>query len=465
MGSPVIQLPTEPADDLHGKSRWSVGSLTYTSAGLVVLFLLLLLGDFGWMMRERSLVPLGQLLLKKFQTSDLMISLLFGSIPAGLTIIIWPIVSVWSDRTRSRWGRRVPFLFWPTPVVTAAMVGLAYSPQIGAWLQKLLHGTGTVNPWVIGVFAVFWVLYEVFALVINNIFIALVNDTVPRRIINRFFAMFRMVSLGAAVYFNYSLISKADTHSTVLFLSIAAVYLISFLVMCAFVKEGSYPPPPLIEHTGGIFSKIKIYICECCRDPFYRTVFITMAIVGLTFQPVNIFSLFAAKSYGIDTGAYGKACALTAIIAVFIAFPVGWLTDRFHPMRTGLVSLALYGLLMTAAYWIVRGPETFLVMFVLHGVAATTYGTAVSGLLPMLFPREQFSQFFSAANILSNILVMIASPVLGQLMDVTNHNYRIMFLLAGLIAFSGCACWLLLNRGFVRNGGVKSYQPPEVEGF
>jgi MFS family permease len=465
MSTTVIQHPDEPASDLSDKSRWSVGSLTYTSAGLVILFLLLLLGDFGWMMRERSVVPMSQLLLNKFQPSSLITSLLFGSIPAALTIVIWPVVSVWSDRTRSRWGRRVPFLFWPTPVVTGAMVGLAFSPQIGAWLQKLFHGTGPVNLWVIGVFAFFWILFEVFALVTNNIFIALVNDTVPRRIINRFFAMFRMVSLGAGVYFNYSLISKADTHFTVLFLSIAAVYLVSFLVMCWFVKEGTYPPPPPIEHSSGIFSKIKMYICECCHQPFYRTVFVTMALAGLTFMPVNIFSLFAAKSYGIDTGAYGNSLALTYIIGFVIAFPIGWFTDRFHPMRTGLVSLALYGTCMVAAYWIVCGPETFLAMFVVHGVAAGVYNTAVSGLLPMLFPREQFSQIFSATNILVNILNMIVSPLLGQVMDLTGNNYRLTFLLAGLIAFSGCACWLLLNRGFARNGGVKSYQPPVVEGF
>jgi MFS family permease len=208
-----------------------------------------------------------------------------------------------------------------------------------------------------------------------------------------------------------------------------------------------------------------MYVRECGQDPFYRTVFVTMAFAGLAFQPVNIFSLFAAKSYGIDTGIYGNSLALTYIIGFFIAFPIGWLTDRFHPMRTGLVFLALYGLLMTSAYWIVRGPESFLVMFVVHGVSAGIYGTAVSGLLPMLFPRGQFSQFYSATYILINILVVVASPVLGQLMDVTNHNYRLMFLLAGLIAFAACAFWLLLNRGFVRNGGVKSYQPPQVEGF
>ena len=172
MSATVIQHPDEPADDLHGKSRWSVGSLTYTGAGLIVLFLLLLLGDFGWMMRERSVVPMSQLLLNKFHPSSLITSLLFGSIPAALTIVIWPVVSVWSDRMRSRRGRRVPFLFWTTPMVTGAMVGLAYSPQIGDWLQRLLHGTGPVNLWVIGVFAFFWVIFEVFALVTNNIFIA-----------------------------------------------------------------------------------------------------------------------------------------------------------------------------------------------------------------------------------------------------------------------------------------------------
>lgn len=464
MSAPVNPPSSGPENEIPGQSKWSVGSLTYTKAGLLVLFLILLLGDFGWMMRERSVSPMGQLLLTKFQPSDLLTGLLFGSIPAALTIIIWPIVSVWSDRTRSRWGRRVPFLFWPTPIVVGAMVGLAYSPQIGAGLQKMFNVDGPVNPWVIGVFAVFWVIFEVFALVTNNIFIALVNDTVPRKVINRFFAMFRMVSLGAGVYFNYSLISKADTHFTVLFLSIAGVYFAAFMVMCAFVKEGTYPPPPPIEKIG-LVSKIRLYFVECCQQSFYRTVFATMALAGLTFVPVNIFSLFAAKSYGIDTGDYGYSLAVTYVIGFAVAFPIGWLTDRFHPMRTALASLALYGCCMVAAYWIVRGPQTFLAMFVVHGVAAGLYNTAVAGLLPMLFPREQFSQFFSATNILVNLLSMVASPVLGQIMDVTDHNYRLMFLLAGLIAFAACACWLLLNRGFNRYGGVKSYEPPEVAGF
>jgi Na+/melibiose symporter-like transporter len=301
--------------------NWSIGSLTYTKVSLLVLFALLLLGDFGWMMRERSVVPLGQILLNKFEPSSFVTSLLFGSIPAVITIIVWPIVSVWSDRHRGQHGRRIPFLFWTTPVVTAAMVGLAFSPAIATGLWNLVGGIGELKLWVIGVFSVFWILFEVFALVTNNIFVALVNDTVPRAVINRFFAMFRMVSLGAGIYFNASLLSKADTHFTALFLGIAAVYCASFLVMCRFVREGTYPEPPPRE-SGGIFTKTKQYLVECTRVPFFRMVFVTMALAGLTFMPVNIFSLFAAKSYGIETGVYGNSLAITYLIGLCKDFKI-----------------------------------------------------------------------------------------------------------------------------------------------
>lgn len=460
MSAPPAVLPTASPASSTANDRWSVGTLTYTQGGLMVIFLLLLLGDFGWMMRERSVVPMSQLLLTRYQPSDTVTGLLFGSIPACLTIIIWPIVSVWSDRTRSRWGRRVPFLFLTTPVVSIAMAGLAYSPSIGAWLHESFQAEGAAGPWVVTVFAAFWVLFEVFALVTNNIFIALVNDTVPRAVIGRFFGMFRMVSLGAGIYFNYSLIGAADTHSTTLFLGIAAVYFVALMVMCAFVKEGAYPPPPAEAH--GVAHKVRAYVRECGQVPFYRSVFITMAVAALAFIPVNIFSLFAAKSYGIETGAYGKSLALTYVISFGLAFPIGWLTDRFHPMRTGFVTLVLYGVAMFFALWLVRGPETFLVMFVVHGVASGMYFTATAGLLPVLFPRLQFSQFFSATNIFINALGMIAPPIFGKVMDLTHHNYRLMFLFAGLIAFTGGACWLRLNRGFHRHGGVKGYAPPEV---
>src|SRR5689334_9689709 len=93
-----------------GPKLWKVGTLTYTTAGLVVLFSWLLWGDFAWSMKERSVPKVLQLLLKTFHASDFTTGVLILSLPAAITLFIAPIISYRSDRHRGPWGRRIPYL-------------------------------------------------------------------------------------------------------------------------------------------------------------------------------------------------------------------------------------------------------------------------------------------------------------------------------------------------------------------
>jgi hypothetical protein len=97
--------PSSPPGQPAAKT-WKAGTLTYTAAGLVVLFAWLLVGDFAWQLKERSVGATAQLILKKFGAADLLVGLLIGSVPAALGMIIGPVISMRSDRFRSRWGRR-----------------------------------------------------------------------------------------------------------------------------------------------------------------------------------------------------------------------------------------------------------------------------------------------------------------------------------------------------------------------
>ena len=72
---PPAQAALPPAADRPAPKLWTVGTLTYTAAGLTVLFSWLLWGDFAWSMKERSVTPVVQLLLKKFQASDTLAGL------------------------------------------------------------------------------------------------------------------------------------------------------------------------------------------------------------------------------------------------------------------------------------------------------------------------------------------------------------------------------------------------------
>ena len=80
---------------------------------------------------------------------------------------------------------------------------MGYAPELGVELQRLIGGTGNPNPYILAVFGLFWVVFEVFAMVTNSVFYGLVNDTVPHSMIGRFFGLFRMASIEAVMNFSW----------------------------------------------------------------------------------------------------------------------------------------------------------------------------------------------------------------------------------------------------------------------
>lgn len=108
-------LENTPATDGAGRI-WSAGMLRYTRNGLIVLFVLLLLGDFAWSMRDRSVGPMAAWFLDKQKVPSLVFGLLVNTFPALIGMVLRPVISVKSARHRGRWGRRIPFLLVTMPV-------------------------------------------------------------------------------------------------------------------------------------------------------------------------------------------------------------------------------------------------------------------------------------------------------------------------------------------------------------
>src|SRR5439155_14596168 len=116
---------------------------------------------------------------------------------------------------------------------------------IGHWIAHALGPSpARETGWVIATFAFFWIMFDVAVVVTGSVHGALVNDVVPREVIGRFFGLFRVVSLGAGMLFNYFLLGEMKDHYVSIFFVIGLLYLICFMAMCLLVKEGDYPPPP-----------------------------------------------------------------------------------------------------------------------------------------------------------------------------------------------------------------------------
>ena len=147
---------------------WTVGTLSYTFSGIVTLFSLLLLGDFANSIKGRSVFQLVQLMFKTYGASDFLNTLMIVSLPCVLGLILGPFVSVHSDRCRSRWGRRIPYLALTTPVAALAIAGFAYSPMIGRMIAGVF-GTAE-NPAILWTLGIFWGIFEVATVISGAIF-------------------------------------------------------------------------------------------------------------------------------------------------------------------------------------------------------------------------------------------------------------------------------------------------------
>src|SRR5260221_311982 len=140
-------------------------------------------------------------------------------------MLLGPVVSYRSDRHRGRWGRRIPYLVLPTPIMVLSMMGLAASPWLGIHLHALLGGFSPgANALVLGLLGLFWVLFECASISAYLIFGALINDVVPAPFLGRFFGLFRAFSLIAGIVFHAWLLGWAEVHYVWIFIGIGALY-------------------------------------------------------------------------------------------------------------------------------------------------------------------------------------------------------------------------------------------------
>lgn len=455
---------SQPAPAPLVRKTWRVGTLTYTAGGLAVLFAWLLWGDFAWQMKERAIQPVVQVMLRKFQASDSLTGFLVASLPAMIGIFLAPIISYRSDRHRGRWGRRIPFLLAVAPLTTLSMCGMAFSPWIGAWLHdRMGWGPGSLNLTIILVLGFFWTMLDFAAVTANAVFGALVNDMVPRELIGRFYGLFRVVSLFAGIVFNKFVIGHAQEQFVPILVGVGLLFGVGVTLMCLRVKEGEYPPPPQPApgEQRGFLVAVKAYARDCFSKPHYLWVFAAMGLAQLAMVPVNLFSVYAAQSFGLSLESYGNYIVVTYCCSLVLAYPLGWLADRFHPLRMALVTLAVYAVVMLVGYFGILGPKSFGWVFLAHGVLGGCYFTGAAALGPMLLPKLKFAEFASAAALLLAGANIILGPALGWLLDVLGHEYRYTFAVGGVIAVLAVGANWVVYRRFMALGGPRGYVAPE----
>lgn len=462
--TPLEYQSVPPAYSDPTEGSFTVGTLRYTRRALLAVCSWLLVADIGLSFRGRALGPMIQLLLKGLGASNFLIAST-GTIGATLSLICNPIVASYSDRTRTRWGRRVPFIFITVPILTLSMALMGFSPQLGNFLHRLL-GTWSPSEQTCGLiaFIAIFIVHDLAGIVQGRTWGGLINDVVPHKVLGRYAAASRIISLAVGIIFNQFLLARVESYQLTAFLVLSAIYAMGMIVLVLFIREGDYPPPPPRPPGRGVLHAwyaTVAFVKDCYGNPYYRWVMIMLCIDDVAFSAVNQFSLLHAKSLNMDLQTYGTCQAAQYLIALPLAYPIGVLADRFHPFRVSAIFLFLYGV---GALWSginIHDSRTFVIGFMLHGIFATSYNTAAATMGNRLLARSRFLILAAGQGIVGTVLTMLVTPALGVALDWTGDQYRYSYLVGAGYVVLGVPLYVIVYRKFKALGGPDHYVAPD----
>ncbi|MEN7973990.1 MAG: MFS transporter, partial [Verrucomicrobiota bacterium] len=335
-----------------------------------------------------------------------------------------PIIGVWSDRLRTRWGRRRPFDLIATPVWFVGLLILPFAESF--WLTN-------VAMLMIGV-----------AGAANVVITFLYNDVIPGELMGRFYAAIRFIGFGGAVLFQFLLFPMFDANPVFVLLTFSLVAFVGEMTMMLLVREGKYPEPPPRKP---LLAGAKSYLKDGLGSKYICLLWLTLGVVALGAPAGNFFTLFFKNDLAMTSRDIGFMMGLGSAVAMVVILPAGWVVDKFGPNRTWGIMAFLVGLLQVMMYFFALDKISCTIIYLCY------YGVNMvlaAALMPMLFshlPKEKFGQLASFQSLLMQGVMFSSSMVLGAILSALGDAYRFVFLYAGVFYLFTPVFLVLMTRG------------------
>ncbi len=447
--------------------EYRVGTLRYTLPQLITAGIFMLLATQSLALLCNHLIPsLNPILLDRVGASAKTIALLVGTIPYVANFILNPLISTCSDKTRSRFGRRTPYLIISAPVMAGLLIAISWTPEIAAALQKLIHGIANEDMQFY-VLASLLTLFQITYLFPGTVVYYLIADVIPQECLVRYMAWSSFCGTGLTFVFNYFILDFAVRHMKTAFLIIGLIYLAVYILQFFFLKEGEYPPVnDKIDRTESPIVKagayLKMFFSQCFRHKIFVFLFIAVGLNSASTICRGMFNvLFATKDIHMSVAEYGKVIGYGALASALVVLPMGRIMSRFHPLYIFLTGGLIVMATNVFGYFFVHSATTFMVVGIAMTVVYTIQNMAATPMGIALLPRDKYGQFSSAQGMIVSFAMFTGSYLGGVVTDIA--GYRVMFVWDFCVTGLAMLALLVVAKEWKRFGGKEMYQPPPTD--
>lgn len=283
-------------------------------------------------------------------------------------VVVQPLVGRWSDRTRSRWGRRKPFFMVAAPLSALFLILAAHAGHLGGSIALPLV-------------AVAIILFSIFYNVAGDPYDALMIDITPAPKRAKFNAILNIVSLtgfiGITLFASHAAVKKNAIPDSVFYITGAAIVL-GYAVVTLGVREpeqaareaGREEHIPIRAYVGELRTfreAFKFLLADFC---FWNGIFAILALLNQ----------FMTKTIGATKSQALLVFAALILVSAICAYPAGWLGTRvgYKPVAIAgclfLIAASLMGLVVRSYAW----------LFPVAALAGCGYGTVNALLYPYM---------------------------------------------------------------------------------
>ena len=325
-------------------------------------------------------------------------------------LLILPYVGALSDRTRTRLGRRRPFVLAGAPIAAAAFALLPYLAG-----GPLVFFMGAVMLTLLGM--------DLF----RTPLAALLADLAPQSRRSQANGLVNLLAgLGAALGLLAGAFLFAVSPAAP-FVFAAAGMLVTSLLVVASIRE----PETAAAHdpeTPGLRESLRALAGG--RDPSVLRLLLAVFFWFLGFSAIEAnFTAFAVNAFHIDGGKAAGLLAFFALAVLVGSIPAGLLGALLGRRTCIRVGIVLFGVFISLGY----GIETqglLRVALLLAGLSWSLIGVNALPLVLDFAPPERDGAY-TGLYFLAYSCAAVVGPVLtGQALTLAGNNYRLIFLYA-----------------------------------
>ncbi|WP_434443928.1 MFS transporter [Lentzea sp. E54] len=353
-------------------------------------------------------------LLREHIASTAVVGLLMG-MDNLLGIFVQPWIAHRSDNTRTRWGRRIPYLAVGMPLAAVLFTLIPLATSLPALVAVIF----------------------VYALVGNSfkpIAQALLPDFIEPERRGRANAVVKIAS-GLTIIVS-ALISAlmVDDHPELAFTVPAVLMLVCTAVLVSRVRDNTSRSYRLALAEDGEAAdepavRLRHVFTDIVRDPNRSRLLVVTAVLlfaSAWFSSRSLFTPYGMETLGLSRGAAGSLTFPSGIAFLAAAYPAALLAERIGRIRTMTIGMAVFGASLAFGA-LVPTPAATVVAFCVAAVGASGFLINAAVVLWNLAPSARVIGVYTGLYTVSWAVGGFIGPgVVGAMVDVTGWRYMLL---------------------------------------